>query len=176
MFQRIVYTVLIDRGRHIASCIHDFLRRITHCDSVPDVAEHLDIITAVAKSHTFIQSDMKILQHLVDAYPFAASKRYDIRKQRVPARRFAMGQDFHDALLLVRRKKSDQLVDRLSYYILDRADGRSGKVQQVEHIVYRFIRIVHKDLVFLYECTGKLTFLFLIANQGFNILDRKSVV
>ena len=85
MFQRIVYTILVNRGRHITGCIHDFFRRIPHGNPDTDMAKHLNIISAIAKSHAFIQPDMKVFQHLIDPDPLAASKRYDIRKQWIPS-------------------------------------------------------------------------------------------
>ena len=87
-----------------------------------------------------------------------------------------MRQDLHNTFFLLCRKKGDQLVDRLSINILDRTDWGSREVQQMKHIVDRFIRIVHKNLVFLHEGTRELAFLFLVTYQGFDILIRNTVL
>ena len=58
MFQRIVYTILVDRGGHITSCTHHVFGRISHSNPNPDMAKHLNIITTITKGHTFVQTDM----------------------------------------------------------------------------------------------------------------------
>ena len=83
MFQRIVYTILVDRGGHITSCTHHVFGRISHSNPNPDMAKHLNIITTITKGHTFVQTDMVMFQHFVNPDPFTASKRYDICKKRV---------------------------------------------------------------------------------------------
>lgn len=49
MFQRIVYTILVDRGGHITSCTHHVFGRISHSNPNPDMAKHLNIITTITK-------------------------------------------------------------------------------------------------------------------------------
>ena len=176
MFQCIIHSILIDRGCHIAGRVHHLFGSIAHGNSDPDMAKHLDIISAIAKGHAFVQTDMEMFQHLVNPDPLTASKRYDIRKKRIPPRGFTMGQNLHNSLFLLCRKKGDQLVNRLSVDILDRTDGRSREVQQMKHIVYGFIRIVHENLLFLHEGTRELAFHFLVTHQGFDILIGNTVL
>ena len=49
MFQRIVYTILVDRGRHITGRTHHIFGRISHSNPDPDMAKHLDIIATIIR-------------------------------------------------------------------------------------------------------------------------------
>ena len=118
---------------------------------------------------------MEMFQHLVDADTLTASVRHNICKQRIPACRLTMGQDFHNTLFLFCRKESDQLVNRLSINIFYRTDRRRREIQQMKHVVHRLIRIVHENLIFLHKGAWELAFLILIAHQRFNILIRNAM-
>ena len=117
------------------------------------MTQHADIVSTIAESHRFFQTDAEMPDYLVDAALFGISFGGDIYKCRMPASHFAVGNGRQQELFFFNIDKGCQLVVLLVRMVVCIGFGWDGVCFElsVEYLCYEFARLIDANIVFAHH-------------------------